>query len=288
MIRAVRQVQLVVVELVLLVPQADAGLGRCWSSPRRCAGSARRTWSRCPRRRGCARASSSAIRIRFRQYIAIQAVPSAWLMKPPVGSGALRSNTPMLSSPRKPPWKMLRPWASLRFTHQVKFSISLWKTRSRKARSPSSAALLAVDLEDAPGRPGVHRRVDVAELPFVGRHLAVGVHVPFAGQQHELLLGELGVDQRERHAVEREVPGGVPGILPLVRHRDDVGVVEVLPVAVAAVPALVRRRRLGRVAVAATRACRSSRTACSRSCRRTPGAAPRARPASSRPACSSA
>ncbi len=59
-------------------------------------------------------------------YIAIQPVPSAWLMKPPVGSGAERSNTPMLSSPRKPPWKMWRPWTSLRFTHQVKFSISLW------------------------------------------------------------------------------------------------------------------------------------------------------------------
>ena len=178
------------------------------------------------------------MRIRFRQYIAIQAVPSAWLMKPPVGSGALRSNTPMLSRPRKPPWKTLRPCASLRFTHQVKFSISLWKTRSRNAQVAVVAALLAVDLEDAPGRPGVHRRVDVAERPLVGRQLAVRVHVPLARQQHELLLGELGVDQRERDAVEREVPGGVPGILPLVRHRDDVGVVEVPPVAVAAVLAL--------------------------------------------------
>ena len=72
----------------------------------------------------------------LRQYIAIQLVPSDCSMWPPVGSGALRSKTPMLSRPRKPPWKTLRPSASLRFTHQVKFSSSLWKTRSRKARSP--------------------------------------------------------------------------------------------------------------------------------------------------------
>ena len=63
--------------------------------------------------------------MRFRLYMAIQAVPSAWSMKPPVGSGAERSKTPMLSSPRKPPWKTFRPWASRRLTHQVKLSISL-------------------------------------------------------------------------------------------------------------------------------------------------------------------
>src|SRR5262249_61506336 len=75
------------------------------------------------------------MRMRLRQYIAIQAVPSAWLIKPPVGKGALRSNTPMLSSPRKPPWKMLWPCPPLRFTHQVKFKLNLCRMRSRKARS---------------------------------------------------------------------------------------------------------------------------------------------------------
>ena len=56
------------------------------------------------------------------------------------GQGALRSNTPMLSRPRKPPWKMLLPSASLRFTHQVKLSSSFWNTRSRKGRSPRPLA----------------------------------------------------------------------------------------------------------------------------------------------------
>ena len=53
-----------------------------------------------------------------------------------MGSGFERSNTPMLSRPRKPPSKMLLPSSSLRLTHHVKFSSSLWNTRSRNARSP--------------------------------------------------------------------------------------------------------------------------------------------------------
>ena len=32
----------------------------------------------------------------------------------------------------------------------------------------------------APGGPGLHRRVDIAERPLVGRYQAVGVLIPFA------------------------------------------------------------------------------------------------------------
>ena len=105
-----------------------------------------------------------------------------------------------------------------------------------------------VDLEDLQRRPGVHRRVHVVEGPLVGRQLPVGVHVPLAQDEQQLLLGEIRIDQRQRDAVEGKVPRGVPGILPLVRHREDVGIVEVLPAAVAAVPALGRRGRLARIA----------------------------------------
>ena len=68
-----------------------------------------------------ARRSSMAICSMLRLYSAIHAVPSACSRCPPVGSGALRSKTPMLSSPRKPPSNTLRPSRSFRFTHQVKF-----------------------------------------------------------------------------------------------------------------------------------------------------------------------
>ncbi len=81
-------------------------------------------------------ASCAAISSMFWQKSAIQAVPSACSRYPPVGSGALRSKTPMLSSPRKPPSKTLLPERSFRFTHQVKLSVSLWKRRSSHSRSP--------------------------------------------------------------------------------------------------------------------------------------------------------
>src|SRR5690349_9125263 len=38
---------------------------------------------------------------------------------------------------RKPPSNALLPERSLRFTHHVKFSISLWNERSSQSRSPS-------------------------------------------------------------------------------------------------------------------------------------------------------
>jgi hypothetical protein len=69
-------------------------------------------------------ANSSAIRIRFSVYIAIQAVSSDWLMRPPVGSGALRSNKPILWSPRNA-LEDVAPVGILAVTHQVKLSIRL-------------------------------------------------------------------------------------------------------------------------------------------------------------------
>src|SRR5260370_16876104 len=65
-----------------------------------------------------------------------QAVPSACSRWPPVGSAALRSKTPMLSSPRKPPSKRFLPKRSLRFTHQLKFSINFENDRLSKSISP--------------------------------------------------------------------------------------------------------------------------------------------------------
>ena len=180
----------------------------------------------------------------------------------------------MLSSPRNPPSKMLFPSASLRLTHHVKLSSSLWNTRSRNSRSPLPAALL-IDLVDAPGRPRVHRRIHVVERPFVGGKLAVGVHVPLAQScSTSCCLGELGIDQRERDAVEREIPAGVPRVLPLVGHRDHVGVVQLNPGVVAAVDALGGWRRAAPDRLRASRERCSGRTASTTAGRRTPGASP--------------
>ena len=60
------------------------------------------------------------------------------------------------------------------------------------------------------------------------------MHVPLAGQERELLFGKIRIDQGQRDTVKGQVPSGVPGVLPLVGHGDNVGVVEVSPFAVAA------------------------------------------------------
>ena len=94
----------------------------------------------------------------------------------------------------------------------------------------------------------MHRRIHVAERPLVGRNLSVGMHVPLAQHQDELILGKIRIHQRQRNAVKRQVPCGVPGILPFVGHGDDVGVVQMRPLVIAAVAALRRRRRIARIA----------------------------------------
>ena len=70
------------------------------------------------------------------------------------------------------------------------------------------------------------------------------MHVPNARQQHELVLGEGGVDRQKGDGVEGQVPGGVPGVLPLVGHGDDVGVVDVFPVEIAHARRRLRQRRI--------------------------------------------
>ena len=114
---------------------------------------------------------------------------------------------------------------------------------------PVAPAARPRHLVDAPGGPGVHRRVHVGERELVGRQLPVGVHVPLAREEHELFLGEGGIDAREGDHVEREVPGGVPGIFPGVGQRQHVAVVEMPPVGVAAAAAARGWRWLRRVAV---------------------------------------
>ena len=46
-----------------------------------------------------------------------------------------------------------------------------------------------------------------------------------------------------------EVPGGIPGIFPIIRHRHDTFIVEMAPVGIAAEFAQLWRRWLGRITV---------------------------------------
>jgi hypothetical protein len=79
-----------------------------------------------------------------------------------------------------------------------------------------AAIEFALNVVGAPDGPGVHGRVDVGKVPFVGGDLAVGMEVPFAGEDVELFFGEFGVDHGEGDAVECHVPGGEEGVFPFV------------------------------------------------------------------------
>ena len=65
--------------------------------------------------------------------------------------------------------------------------------------------LALVDVERRPRRDG---RVDVAEVPLIGRDLAVRMQVPGAQQELDLLLGE--VDVHQRRAARSGRPGPTP------------------------------------------------------------------------------
>ena len=110
-------------------------------------------------------------------------------------------------------------------------------------------SVAAVDREHLERRPGLHGRVHVAEIPLVGGQRAVRMLEPLPAEQDQLVLGERGIEVRQRDAVEGQVPGGEPGVLPLVRHGHDVEGVEAAPAAVPAGQPLFGRRRLARVTV---------------------------------------
>ena len=129
----------------------------------------------------------------------------------------------------------------------------------------------AVDVPHVQRRPGVHRRVGVAERPLVGGQRAVGVLEPLAAHRQQLVLGERRVDVGQGDGVEGEVPGGEPRVLPRVGHREDVAGVDVEPAGVAAVPAFAAVAAAGSGRRRASASRRSGRTACPRSSRRTPG-----------------
>src|SRR5579862_4408477 len=84
----------------------------------------------------------------------------------------------------------------------------------------------------------MYGRIHVAKGPFISGYLPVGVYVPLAEHQRELLFCEIRVDQGERNAVKRQVPSRIPWVFPLVRHGDYVSVVQVSPLMIAPFPSL--------------------------------------------------
>jgi hypothetical protein len=137
----------------------------------------------------------------FWQNKATQAVPSACSRWPPVGKGALRSKTPMLSSPRKPPSKRLLPKRFLAVHPPTEIRRQLPEHSLKKIEIGLATQRLLHSVEKD-RCPGLYRGIDVAEVPLIGRNLSCRVQVHLAKQQVELLLGEIDVDGRQGEGVK--------------------------------------------------------------------------------------
>ncbi len=87
----------------------------------------------------------------------------------------------------------------------------------QKVRVAFSRAFL-VDLVNAPRRPRMHRRIHVSHGPLVSGNLSVGMQVPFAQDQCQLVLSKIRIHQRQRNAVKRQVPCRIPRVFPFVGH----------------------------------------------------------------------
>ncbi len=70
----------------------------------------------------------------------------------------------------------------------------------------------------------------------------MGIQIP----QHEeqLVLGEIEVHQRQGNCVKSQVPSGIPGIFPLVGHRDDVAIQHVEPLGIPDIATTAARQRV--------------------------------------------
>src|ERR1700730_15808260 len=110
------------------------------------------------------------------------------------------------------------------------------------------AANAALDFVNAPSGPSVNGGIYIAKGPLVSGQLAVGIHIPFAQEEHELILGEVRVDNGQRDAVKGQIPRRVPGVFPFVGHRNDVVVIKLRPILISSVPAFLGWSRLSRVA----------------------------------------
>ena len=139
---------------------------------RRCRGSAPRTCSQRPRTPDRRRASSIAIASMLRQYIAIQLVPSDCSRWPPVGSGRAAIENADVVEAEEAALEHVVAFGVLAVHPPGEVQQQLVED-ALEERAIADAAPLLLDLVDAPRRPGVHRRVHVAERPFVRGQLPV-------------------------------------------------------------------------------------------------------------------
>ena len=137
--------------------------------------------------------SSRAMRIRFRQNMPIQPVASDCTSRSHARRRAAVDECDIVQPEKAALEQIVAERVDL-VDPPGKVDSSLWKQFSRNAVGLAGAdRVLSID---APDGPGMDRRVQVGEFPFVGGDLAVGVLELLEEHEPELFLGVLDVDQR--------------------------------------------------------------------------------------------
>src|SRR5690242_13513 len=92
---------------------------------------------------------------------------------------------------------------------------------------------LEIAVVHAPNCPGVHRRIQIRELPLISRNLSIGVLELLEEHYPEILLRKFRIYQCQRRALEGQIPCCEPWILPLVGHRQNAHGIQVSPMMIA-------------------------------------------------------
>ena len=125
------------------------------------------------------------------------------------------------------------------------FLIALWghNIPGGRGRIYAATKFFIFTQGHAPAGPGMHWWIHIAECPYDTLESVRSDACTIRAETTKPRLCEIGIGQRNRHAVKRQIPGRVPGILPFVRHGDDVFIKEMAPLGIAPPPAIRRRRR---------------------------------------------
>src|SRR6266436_6276604 len=134
-------------------------------------------------------ANSIAIARRFKVYIAIQLVPSDCSNIAAGGQGSAAVEDPNVVEPQESALEDVHSVGVLAIDPPGEIEQQLVEDALQKFPVTLSVLLL-VNLVNPPCCPGMNWRIHITECPFVRRTLSIGVHIPLAKHEYQLLFGK--------------------------------------------------------------------------------------------------
>ena len=72
-------------------------------------------------------------------------------------------------------------------------------------------------------------RIDITKIPFIGRKLAVWVHIIFPQNHRKLPFRKMRINPRQCYGMKGQVPSRKPRIFPFVGHGQNIGSIKMFP-----------------------------------------------------------